>query len=88
MTRRDRAGHRVGRRVATSCAPGRKPWETVSMGHYQRPLVYVGRGCCSAKLGPNRLSAKATLEITGRTRDPRRDGPEFGIGKIGPTART
>ncbi len=25
--------------IAAPCAPGRKPWETVSMGHYQRPLV-------------------------------------------------
>ncbi len=28
-----------GARVATPRAPGRKPWETVSMGHYQRDLV-------------------------------------------------
>ncbi len=26
-------------RIATPRAPGRKPWETVSMGHYQRSLV-------------------------------------------------
>ncbi len=26
-------------RIATPRAPGRKPWETVSMGHYQRDLV-------------------------------------------------
>ncbi len=26
-------------RIATPRAPGRKPWETVSMGHYQGPLV-------------------------------------------------
>ncbi len=26
-------------RIATPPAPGRKPWETVSMGHYQRSLV-------------------------------------------------
>ncbi len=26
-------------RIAAPCAPGRKPWETVSMGHYQRSLV-------------------------------------------------
>ncbi len=26
-------------RVAAPRAPGRKPWETVSMGHYQRSLV-------------------------------------------------
>ena len=26
-------------RIATPCAPGRKPWEAVSMGHYQRSLV-------------------------------------------------
>ncbi len=25
--------------IATPRAPGRKPWETVSMGHYQRSLV-------------------------------------------------
>ncbi len=28
-------------RIATPRAPGRKPWETVSMGHYQRDLVLV-----------------------------------------------
>ncbi len=27
-------------RIATPRAPNRKPWETVSMGHYQRSLVY------------------------------------------------
>ncbi len=27
-------------RIATPRAPGRKPWEAVSMGHYQRSLVY------------------------------------------------
>ncbi len=26
-------------RIAAPRAPGRKPWETVSMGHYQRSLV-------------------------------------------------
>ncbi len=26
-------------RIATPRAPGRKPWEAVSMGHYQRSLV-------------------------------------------------
>ncbi len=26
-------------RIATPRAPSRKPWETVSMGHYQRSLV-------------------------------------------------
>ncbi len=26
-------------RIAAPRAPGRKPWETVSMGHYQHPLV-------------------------------------------------
>ena len=26
-------------RIATPRAPGRRPWETVSMGHYQRSLV-------------------------------------------------
>ncbi len=26
-------------RIATPCAPGRKPWEAVSMGRYQRSLV-------------------------------------------------
>ncbi len=26
-------------RIATPRAPGRKPWESVSMGHYQRSLV-------------------------------------------------
>ncbi len=26
-------------RIATPGAPSRKPWEAVSMGHYQRPLV-------------------------------------------------
>ncbi len=26
-------------RIATPPAPGRKPWEAVSMGHYQRSLV-------------------------------------------------
>ncbi len=26
-------------RIATPRAPGRKPWEAVSMGHYQRDLV-------------------------------------------------
>ncbi len=26
-------------RIATPRAPGRKPWETVSMSHYQRSLV-------------------------------------------------
>ncbi len=26
-------------RIATPRAPCRKPWETVSMGHYQGPLV-------------------------------------------------
>ncbi len=28
-------------RIATPRAPGRKPWEAVSMGHYQRSLVLV-----------------------------------------------
>ncbi len=26
-------------RIATPRAPSRKPWETISMGHYQRDLV-------------------------------------------------
>ncbi len=26
-------------RIAAPCAPSRKPWEAVSMGHYQRSLV-------------------------------------------------
>ncbi len=29
-------------RIATPRAPGRKPWEAVSMGHYQRDLVLDG----------------------------------------------
>ncbi len=29
-------------RIATPRAPGRKPWEAVSMGHYQRSLVLGG----------------------------------------------
>ncbi len=29
-------------RIAAPCAPGRKPWEAVSMGHYQRSLVLDG----------------------------------------------
>ena len=28
-------------RIATPHAPGRKPWEAVSMGHYQRSMVLV-----------------------------------------------
>ncbi len=35
---RRRAGLLMSR-IATPRAPGRKPWETVSMGHYQGPLV-------------------------------------------------
>ncbi len=38
--------------IAAPCAPGRKPWETVSMGHYQRDLVL--------------LAAPALAEVTGR----------------------
>ncbi len=30
-------------RIAAPRAPGRKPWETVSMGHYQRSLVLARR---------------------------------------------
>ncbi len=30
-------------RIATPRAPGRKPWEPVSMGHYQRSLVSAAR---------------------------------------------
>ena len=30
-------------RIATPRAPGRKPWEAVSMGHYQRDLVLRGK---------------------------------------------
>ncbi len=26
-------------RIAAPCTPGRKPWEVVSMGYYQRSLV-------------------------------------------------
>ncbi len=37
-----------GARVATPRAPGRKPWETVSMGHYQRSVVLRG-----ARAGPH-----------------------------------
>ena len=52
MTHRDRAGDRTAHglqtgpmacdalhRIAVPRASGRKPWETVSMGHYQRSLV-------------------------------------------------
>ena len=28
-------------RIAAPCAPGRKPWETVSMGHYRCSSVLV-----------------------------------------------
>ncbi len=52
------------------------------------PLSIRRPGVLLCQTRTYRLSAKATLEITGRKRDPRRDGPEFGIGKIGPTART
>jgi hypothetical protein len=31
-------------RIAAPWAPGRKPWETVSMGHYQRSLVLAREG--------------------------------------------
>ncbi len=38
MALRRRAWLRMSR-IAAPRAPGRKPWETVSMGHYQRSVV-------------------------------------------------
>ncbi len=46
---------KFGVRIAAPRAPGRKPWETVSMGHYQRSLVLAGRG--SAILSSRSASA-------------------------------
>ncbi len=38
--------------IAAPRAPGRKPWETVSMSHYQGPLVlWPGRSRIQAKPG-------------------------------------
>ena len=57
MTHRDRAGdasgQRAGRREAAG-DPGRKPWEAVSMGHYQRSLVLDGPGAVATDSGPSR----------------------------------
>ena len=48
-------------RIATPRAPGRKPWEAVSMSHYQRSLVFD-----TAEVVPF-CSAIAILEMNGES---------------------
>ena len=74
MAHRDRAGdpsgQRAGRRVAAPLAPSRKPWEAVSMGHYQRSLV-LRRGIRVERAGsegtapePGRIQPRQFLVFT------------------------
>ncbi len=50
-------------RIATPRAPGRKPWETVSMGHYQRSLVLRRRG----REVPKPRGYRSTLKMASET---------------------
>ena len=45
-------------RIATPRAPGRKPWEAVSMSHYQRSLVSLEE-LCEAPFRPKTRLKKA-----------------------------
>ena len=48
-------------RIATPRAPGRKPWEAVSMGHYQRSLVLGAGGRRGRRYRePGSASSRAT----------------------------
>ncbi len=57
-------------RIAAPRAPGRKPWETVSMGHYQRSLVFGSRSERDKPLGQYQGRLVLAAALCGRPHVP------------------